>query len=194
MNFKSILIAGLAIVTLGACQKEINSKLGANALEDSATNGNTNSALDYYYCGDVKTVIQRTANDFDIGNVTISNNFSFIQVTYSISGNWILDKTRIYIGAESNIPLNNNGTPKISQFPYQLTHPWDTEVYTLKIPRGLLNGTIVVIAQADVLKVNKITCGILDSQCSSGLGSSFPNSNGCTPQKIYYDLQACTDF
>lgn len=105
-----------------------------------------------------------------------------------------LNKTRIYIGYEANIPLNSNGTPKISPFPYQLTHPWDTEVYTLKIPRGTLTGNIVVIAQADVLKVNKVTCGILDSQCSSGVGNPFPSATGCTPEKIYYTLQACTDY
>lgn len=150
--------------------------------------------MDCYFCGDFKTVIQRTANDFDTGIVTISNNFSFIEVTYSISGNWILDKTRLYIGAEANIPLNNNGTPKISQLPYQTMHPWGADTCKLKIPRGVLNGTIVVIAPADVLKVNKITCGILDSQCSTGIGNPFTNSNGCTTQKVYYDLQAFTDY
>ena len=44
------------------------------------------------------------------------------------------------------------------------------------------------------LKVNKITCGILDSQCSTGIGNPFTNSNGCTTQKVYYDLQAFTDY
>ncbi len=194
MSFKSILVVGFTLFSLMACQKEIGGTHAADPSLFKPDNGNTNSALDYYYCGVPKVVIQRTANDFDIGTVTITNNFTHIEVTYSVSGNWILNKTRIYIGYEANIPLNSNGTPKISQFPYQLTHPWDTEVYTLKIPRGTLTGNIVVIAQADVLKVNKVTCGILDSQCSSGIESPFPSATGCTPQKIYYTLQACTDY
>ncbi len=194
MNIKSILFAGFAVISLAACQKEVNSPVNPNSdLNALADNGNTSSALDYYACGNATTVTQKTGNNINIGSVRITNNFSFIEVTYSISNNWILDKTRIYIGTEANIPLNSNGTPKISQFPYQLTHPWDTEVYTLRIPRGSLNGNIVVVAQADVLKVNKITCGILDSQCSYGEGNPFPNTTTCTPQKIYYTLQTCTD-
>ncbi len=189
MNIKSILFVGLVAVTLSACQKEINNtQLGK--IESSE---DTNSALDYYNCGTAKSVVQRTASDIEIGTVTISNNFDKIEVTYQVAGNWILDRTKIYIGYESGIPLNANGTPKTNDFPYKLTHPWDTELYTLRIPRGNLTGQIVVVAQADVLKVNKITCGILDSQCSYGVGTPFPFAGGCTPQKIYYNLQACTD-
>lgn len=190
MNFKSILLVGFAAIALSACQKEINPSTSSTVKED---NDNTNSALDYYYCGTPKTVIQRTASGVDIGTVRITNNFTNIEVTYQVSGNWILDKTKIYIGPESGIPLNANGTPKTIDFPYKLTHPWDTELYTLRIPRGTMTGQIVIVAQADVLKVNKNTCAILETQCSFGLGTSFPFATGCTPQKIYYNLQNCTD-
>lgn len=190
MKIKSILLVGLAVISLTACNKEVNDSA---TLAKAATTGNTSSALDYYKCGDAKTVTQRTSNDYDIGTIKITNNFTYIEVTYTVSNNWILDKTKIYIGYEANIPLNSNGTPKTSSFPYRLSHPWDTEVYTLRVPRGSLTGNIVIVAQADVLKVNKVTCGILDSQCSYGIGTPFPSSTGCTPQKIYYTLQACTD-
>jgi hypothetical protein len=162
-------------------------------LTKAANSGNTSSALDYYKCGDAMVVTQRTSSDINIGTIRITNNFTSIEVTYTVSNNWILNKTKIYIGAEANIPLNSNGTPKTNDFPYKVTHPWDTEVYTLRVPRGTLNGSIVIVAQADVLKVNKVTCGILDSQCSYGVGTPLPSSTGCTPQKIYYNLQACTD-
>lgn len=194
MNFKSILFAGFAVIALTGCQKEVNGPSNSNSnLNAIVDNGNTSSALDYYACGDVKTVTQTTASGINIGTIRISNNFTYIEVTYSITNNWILDKTRLYIGYESNIPLNNNGTPKISQFPYQLIHPWDTESYTLRIPRGSLDGNIVIVAQADVLKVNKVSCAIYDAQCSYGEGNPFPNTTTCTPQKILYTLQACID-
>ncbi|MDB0062999.1 hypothetical protein N9F27_02765 [Crocinitomicaceae bacterium] len=46
------------------------------------------------------------------------------------------------------------------------------------IPGEVLNGTTLVIAQADVLEVNKITFEILDSQYASGVGNQLPNSIG----------------
>ncbi len=139
MNFKTILFAGLAVVALAGCQKEINGPANQKSdLNSIVENGNTSSALDYYACGAAKTVTQKTASGINIGTVRITNNFTFIEVSYSVTNNWILDKTRLYIGYESNIPTNSNGSPKIGDFPYQLTHPWDTEVYTLRIPRGSL--------------------------------------------------------
>lgn len=194
MKLKSILLMGFAVVSLAACQKEVNNTAKQNPqIKANVDGGASLNALDYYNCGDAKTVVLRTSNDKDVGTVKITNNFSYIEVTYTVSNNWILDKTKIYIGYETNIPLYSNGTPNINNFPYKVTHPWDTEVYTLRVPRNGLTGDIVVIAQSNVLRVNKITCGILEAQCSSGVGTSFPSATGCTPQKINYTLQACTD-
>ncbi len=55
MNIKSILFVGLAAMSLAGCQKEINNTTlpGAVAKDDVTTN----SALDYYNCGDANSPI-----------------------------------------------------------------------------------------------------------------------------------------
>lgn len=160
----------------------------------------TNSALDYYSCGSIITHTLRTSSNVNVGTVTITNNFEFIEITISTTGNWVLDNTRMYVGYESNVPTNNSGSIKVSSFPYSIAHPWDTDNYKIRISRGeVTNGipylmnNIVIIVASEVLRINKNTCYVYESKCATTIGTTTSNSCGCTPNKIYYLLQHCVE-
>tara|TARA_R110000737_G_scaffold224336_3_gene239334 strand:+ start:12535 stop:13074 length:540 start_codon:yes stop_codon:yes gene_type:complete len=174
-----------------SCQKEIPTPSQELAATNKVTT-TTESALDYYSCGDKLETPQRTSNNLIAGLTTITNNFAYIEVTIETTGNWILDKTRIYIGTSSGVPLNSNGTPKINDFPYKTSHPWDTQVYKLRIPKGSLTGNITIVVQADVLRVNKTTCAIYECRSSYADGVAFVSGN--VAQKVNYAIRPCIEI
>jgi hypothetical protein len=80
-------------------------------LSTSTTIANpSNSTFDYYSCDNKLETPQRTSNNIAADLTTITNNFSFIGVTIQTTGNWMLNKTRIYVGTSSGVTLDNNET------------------------------------------------------------------------------------
>lgn len=161
---------------------------GSSSNGGSSTSGSSCGGSSY---GGSSSGGSSTSTPVDCGVVVISNNYEFIEVKINTTGNWILNKTRIYIGNTSGVPTNTNGTPKISMFPYITTHPWDTESYTLRIPKGTLTGNIIVAVEADVLRVNKTTGAILENRVSWGVGTNFISSD--PSQKINYNIKNCVE-
>lgn len=196
MKLRTLLAAGLVIASFVSCQKEnFDQSSDATSKTQTSVNVPTNSALDYYNCGSILTTPLKGisgCNTISVGNVTISNNISFIEIKIQTTGNWILDKTRIYVGSSAGVPLNSNGTPKISQFAYQTTHPWDTQVYTLRIPKGTLSGNITIVVQADMLRVNKTTCAIYECISAYADGAAFVSNNPA--RKVTYAVKPCIEI
>jgi hypothetical protein len=194
MKLRGILIASITIASFLSCQKE--NVTPTKEISDSAnvvtTTTTTNSALDYYNCGDILNTPQRTSNDKIAGQTTISNNSEFFEITIQTTGNWIIDKTRIYLGTSTGVPLNSNGTPKINDFQYKTSHPWDTQVYKLRIPKGTVTGNVTIVVQADVLRVNKTTCAIYECQSSYADGVSFVSWSPA--QKVNYAVRPCIEI
>lgn len=201
MKIKKILSVLLIVLLMLSCKKiepsESFNKQSYNLSDTSMST--TNNALDYYQCGGTNTSILKTSNYLNIGSVTVTNNFEFIEVTISSTNNWVLNKTRIFIGLASNVPLNNNGSVKLNMLPYIVTHPWDTDTYKLRVLRSSISGipvntgNIIVIVQADVSKINKITCAIYDNKSAYGVGVPFNNSSCNITYKIPYFLNSCVE-
>lgn len=192
MKLRTLLVTGLVIASFLSCQKE-NVNPNQELSTSTTVTSPTNSALDYYSCGEKLETPQRTSNNIVMGQTTITNNFSYIEITIQTTGNWILDKTRIYVGTSTGVPLNNNGTPKINDFQYKTTHPWDTQVYKLRIPKGNLTGNITIVVQADVLRVNKTTCAIYECRSSYADGVAFVSWND-DAQKVNYTIRPCIEI
>ena len=159
----------MLLLFLSACNKP-----GSKVLEvpnTSVVSDGTvvNNALDYYSCGVPQSILLLTSSGTVVGQMTVSNSWDKVQIKLVTTGNWIFDKTRLFVGNSQDIPKNSNGTIKYNQLPYLVTHPWDTQTYILTVDRGSLNSNITVVFSYDVLRVNKNTCGVLESKniCSS---------------------------
>jgi hypothetical protein len=156
---RNLITITLVFLILFACGK---APVNTSTMEKDIINGIAGQdALDYYRCGQ-ETVIALSSHL----QMTVSNNIDIIEITLSTSGNWILDKSQIYVGYLQNIPTNNNGTYKPSNFPYRITHPWDTNLFKIRIPKTTLTGNIVIVVAGETSRVNKTSCQIYETVCN----------------------------
>lgn len=91
------------------------------------------------------------------GNIIVNNNETDIIVTYYTTNGWTLLETHLYVGSFEGIPVNNNGNPKIGNFPYKEEHIGNVTSYSYTIPISSLNNEdcVVIAAHASVGLVNE---------------------------------------
>ncbi len=100
------------------------------------------------------TVVSLIAGQYmDAGSVTVTNDYSYIYVTYTTTGNWVLTQTHLYVGACELIPVNNSGNPRIGHFPYSSAHA-NLTTYTYQVPISALYGCGCIAAHAVVKQLD----------------------------------------
>lgn len=110
----------------------------------------TKSQIEKMSCGESMTVTLTAGQHIDAGTVTVSNDDTYLYVTYETVGNWYLEETHLFVGNESDIPLNKSGNPRIGHFPYHGDHG-SVQTYTFPpIALADLGDTFVVVAHAVV--------------------------------------------
>lgn len=124
------------------------------------------------------------------GTVTVSNDASYIYVTYTTTEGWVLSQTHLYVGDCALIPVNNPGNPIPGQFPYTSAHNNVTS-YTYQIPisRIPLEGCGCIAAHAVVKKYNSSN-QLIDTQTGWGEGVRINLSGGNWGMK--FDYCSCT--
>ena len=141
-------------------------------------------------CGETTVVDLIAGQHINVGTVTVSNDETYLYVTYETSGDWYLTETHLYVGAESDIPYTKPGNPKFGHFPYSDPHG-TTQSYTYKVDLSTLDDTFAVIAHG---VVDKIVNGdtIISGETAFGCGDKeFPGRRwGC-----YFDYtkQECVE-
>ena len=111
------------------------------------------------------------------GSVTVTNDSSFIYVTYLTANGYTLTQTHLYVGNCALIPVNNPGNPIPGQFPYKSTHSNLTS-YTYAVPISAIgiNNCGCIAAHAVVVKLSA-TGQVIDQQTAWGDGIRV-NLNG----------------
>ena len=142
-------------------------------------------------CGESTVVSLIAGQHIDVGTVTVSNDETYLYVTYETSGDWYLTETHLYVGSEDGIPLNGAGNPKIGHFPYHGDHE-TVKSYTFDpIPLADLGDPFVVVAHA---VVDKIINGdtMISEETAFGCGDKeFPGNRwGCY---FEYEKQVCDE-
>lgn len=126
----------------------------------------------------------------DAGTVNVSNDASYIYVTYTATNGWVLSQTHLYVGNCDSIPVNNPGNPMPGQFPYTSTHN-NVTTYTYQIPisRIPLEGCGCIAAHAVVKKYNSSN-QLIDTQTGWGNGVRINLTGGNWGMK--FDYCSCT--
>ena len=111
----------------------------------------TKEQIESNSCGEIVTTTLFAGQHINAGTVTISNDETNLYVTYSVTGNWWLSETHLYVGSVNNLPLNGGGNPKIGHFPYHGNHEL-VKTYPFTIPLDQLEDCFIVSAHAVVIK------------------------------------------
>ena len=124
------------------------------------------------------------------GTVTVSNDASFIYVTYTTTNGWVLAQTHLYVGDCAFIPVNNPGNPIPGQFPYSSAHANLTS-YTYQIPIAQIpSGSCGCIAAHAVVKQYNSANQVTNQQTAWGNGTRINLSGGNWGMK--FDYCSCT--
>lgn len=156
-NISFMLAVTFMSFTLFSCQKtsiqELTQEKSLPQLKPGNEEGVSGSFAMEEACA--PTVVSLMAGQHhNAGTVTVTNDYTYVYVTYSTTGDWVLSQTHLYVGDCSLIPVNNAGNPRIGHFPYSGSHA-NLKNYTYRIPLSALpNGCGCIAAHAVVKKLN----------------------------------------
>lgn len=128
----------------------------------------------YFPCGNplsVSLLVNRTTN---VGNVTVSNDSSFLYVKYTATAPNLLTGLHLSVATSLNgIPHQSSGAPKVSSFPLSATFKPGVSTYTFAIPMSQFSfgQQLYIAAEAELLKPS--------SSSSTHSGGSSGDDDGC---------------
>jgi hypothetical protein len=96
-----------------------------------------------------------------VGTITVTNDLSYLHVTYQITvPDWYLTTTHVAVATSlDGIPHNKQGIPVPGQFPYKTDHNPPVTSFQYDIPLGWVEGTELYIATH--AEVEKIVQGVV---------------------------------
>ena len=118
--WKQLAVALFSMIIFLGCRKP-KSEEAPSLPPPQATVTSTFEALNYphgtSYCGSVFTTDLKIKDGSTVGTVTISNDASYLYLTYNLSGNWFLNSVQSYAGQKSFAPLTVSGNLDYKEFP-----------------------------------------------------------------------------
>ena len=138
-------------------------------------------------CGGATVTTLFAGQTIDTGTVTISNDASFVYVTYSVNDPWTITAVHLAVADSlAGIPQNKNNNPQPGHFPINTTYQPPVTTVTFTIPLSSFSGTDLYIgAHAEV----QASGGGGGGQTAWGYGPSFGGHNWAT--YINYQVQPC---
>jgi hypothetical protein len=139
-----------------------------------------------------ETAIMAGQND-NVGSIVVWNDETNVYVSYQTIGAYKLNKTHLFIGACSAIPVNGAGSPRIGLFPFTATHGTSgVSIYTYTIPRSSLPaGCVCIAAHAEIVAFNS-TGQQYYSQTGWGNGDQI-NDGGSWAMRFSYCPEECPE-
>jgi len=105
------------------------------------------------YCGEPHVSTLFAGQHMDAGTLTVGNDSEFVYVTYTTSGEWLLQEVHLYVGSLGDMPLNKSGNPQIGRFPVKETFSSLSSSFSATFPIAMLDECFSVAAHAVVVKL-----------------------------------------
>lgn len=121
------------------------------------------------------------------GTISVTNDASFIYVTYTTAPGWYMTQTHLYVGDCALIPVNNPGNPIPGQFPYGNGSLNNVTSVTYQVPISVMpaDGCGCIAAHCVVKQLNS-SGGTIQTQTGWGQGSLINLSGGNWGMKFGY--------
>jgi len=145
-----------------------------------------NSTNEISYCGTPITSVFLAGQNYDAGLVLVGNDKKFLYVTYNTSNGWIIKKTHLYVGTETNFP--KSASPEL--FPYKTDHGIGVTSYTYTIPLSILKTCVVISAHAEVEQIDA-DGKTIQSQTAWCSGVNCGDNGDSWAMKFGYCRQKC---
>lgn len=159
--------------TIFSCQK-----VNHEPADNNTGNGGPVSGRILPHLCDPVVVDLIAGQNMNAGTVTVSNDETYIYVTYTTSNGWLLTQTHLYVGNCDLIPVNGAGNPIPGQFPYSSSHNYVTS-YTYQVPVSAIavGNCGCIAAHAVVVKLDAAG-HVINQQTGWGNGVRINPSGG----------------
>ena len=128
----------------------------------------------------MSTVVTRSKDR--AGEIAVSRDDTTLYVKYMTRNNWVIDRTRLFVGDCALIPTTGSGNPSTSDFPYTANHTLGTNEVIYSIPLSDLNDCFCIVAYSIVTELdingNQLRCDVAWSD-----GIPFGGTNEATMGK-----------
>lgn len=181
------LLVATSLVSLTSCNKESLRK-NTRATRNITTTTTPNVYYDEYSSGGCPTTSTPliAGQHINAGNVSVSNDDTYIYVTYNAENGYVLTETHLFVGDCEAIPVTNSGNPSPGQFPYKNSHD-DCTTYTYKVPIAMIPvGSCGCIAAHAALVKYGANGQVVDSQTGWGSGTLINPNGGNWGMKFQY--------
>jgi hypothetical protein len=178
-NIVLFMLIALLTVAVSACGGGSTTP----TIPDQPQDLRTVSYLPDEYCGDATEVCLTAGQNYDAGEVIITNDEDYLYVEIVLNEGWTLVESHVAVADSlDGIPQTKSGNPKVGNFPYDINSfiplgDWecDTELY--------------VAVHAVVIGPNEY--GEDEEQTAWGCGYDFPGHNWATYSM--HTIQCCDD-
>jgi len=148
---------------------------------------------EYVICGEAQVTNLIAGQNFDAGEITISNSDTDLRITVETTDGWKIEKSHLHLALDpADFPTNNGGNPQIGHFDYIASYDPSTTFisYTFSLSEIPLNsGDILYVAfHAEVVNA---TGGRYQAETAWGEGPGFPGNSWA--MYMSYALRACDD-
>jgi hypothetical protein len=103
-----------------------------------------------------KTFDLTAGQNLKIGNIIVSNDQSYLYITYKTIEGWMLKEVHLYAGTLSGVPVNSMNIPVPGKFPIVENFTPEVEEVTFAIPLKCLPDCPYIVAHATVVNKNLV--------------------------------------
>ncbi|MDF9828963.1 hypothetical protein [Parabacteroides sp. PF5-6] len=141
-------------------------------------------APEFGYCGEPFVTSLIAGKQTPVGTVTVGNDKENLYVTYTLDASWNLSDTKLFVGDDADLPVNNGGNPQMGHFPYKTTHSPAVNTFTYVISLEEISECVTIAAQGEVISPEEQTAS------AWGEGTAFGKSGA---MKFEYCVQECIE-
>lgn len=109
------------------------------------------------------------------GILSVTNDETYLYITYQMSSNWYMNKVHLFVGELQNLPVNKSKTPIPGQFPYVEGFASPIKSHTFTIELAKLPDCYIIAAHAELVQIENNV--ILSKETGWSFGTPFPETN-----------------
>ena len=173
------LVLGICLATILSCTtdntpQDNESSQNVNFfITEQDRSGEVNPKSETDICTEINLI---AGQNYDAGSVIVTEDESYIYITYTTEGNWQIDATHMFAGVCEDIPQTRSGNPKVGVFDYSTEHTTGVTEVVYAIEKVFFDECFCVAAHAEV-SLTDDAGNVIQQETAWGEGPQFDGSS-----------------
>lgn len=170
---------GLCLVALLSCSQDNTAptddptlKVNFFITEDDRS-GDVNPKSGTDICTEINLI---AGQNYDAGSVIVTEDETYLFITYTTEGNWQIDATHMFAGVCEDIPQTRSGNPQVGVFDYSTEHTAGVTEVVYAIEKEFFDECFCVAAHAEV-SLTDDAGNVIQQETAWGEGPQFEGNS-----------------